>query len=89
MVWLTDERRLVLFSAGTFLRDPHHHESPIHRKQSVKITYGYVMSKDFKRVILIVQRISPVQQKFKKKVTEKWSQNSEKTVVISWLGYKE
>ena len=47
------------------------------------------MSKDFKRVILIVQRISPVQQKLKKKVTEKWSQNSEKTVVISWLGYKE
>ena len=27
--------------------------------------------------------------KIKKKITEKWSQNSEKTVVISFLGYKE
>ena len=78
---MTDERRLVLFSAGTFLRDPHHHESPIHRKQSVKITYGYVMSKDFKRVILIVQRISPVQQKLKKKSLK----NGVKTLKKQWL----
>ena len=24
---VTDERRLALFSAGTIVRDPHHHES--------------------------------------------------------------
>ena len=24
MVWLTDKRRLVLFQAGTIVRDPHH-----------------------------------------------------------------
>ena len=27
MVWLTDERRLALFLAGTIVRDPHHRES--------------------------------------------------------------
>ena len=26
-VWLTDERRLALFPAGTIVRDPHHRES--------------------------------------------------------------
>ena len=30
VVWLTDERCLPLFPAGTIIRDPHHHESPIH-----------------------------------------------------------
>ena len=28
MVWLTDERGLALFPAGTIVRDPHHCESP-------------------------------------------------------------
>ena len=28
VVWLTDERRLALFPAGTIVRDPHHCESP-------------------------------------------------------------
>ena len=28
VVWLTDERRLALFPAGTIVRDPHHLESP-------------------------------------------------------------
>ena len=32
MVWLTDERRLALFLAGTFVRDPHHLESLTRRK---------------------------------------------------------
>ena len=27
MVWLTDERRLALFPAGTVVRDPPHRES--------------------------------------------------------------
>ena len=26
VVWLTDERRLALFPAGTIVRDPHHHD---------------------------------------------------------------
>ena len=28
VVWLTDERRLALFPAGTIVRDTHHCESP-------------------------------------------------------------
>ena len=31
VVWLTDERRLTLFPAGTIVRDPHHRESPTRR----------------------------------------------------------
>ena len=31
VLWLNDERRLALFPAGTFARDPHHRESPTHR----------------------------------------------------------
>ena len=30
MVWLTDKRRLALFTAETIVRDPHHRESPTH-----------------------------------------------------------
>ena len=33
VVWLTDERGLALFSAGTIVRDPHHRESPTRREQ--------------------------------------------------------
>ena len=33
MVWLTDERRVALFSAGTIVRDLHHRESLTHYKQ--------------------------------------------------------
>ena len=32
-VWLTDEKRLALFPAGTIIRDPHHRESPTRREQ--------------------------------------------------------
>ena len=31
MIWLTDERRLASFLAGTIVRDPHHRESPTQR----------------------------------------------------------
>ena len=29
VVWLTDERRLALFPAGTIVRDPHHRQGLI------------------------------------------------------------
>ena len=32
VVWLTDERHLALFPAGTIIRDPHQRESPISRE---------------------------------------------------------
>ena len=28
VVWLTNERHLALFPAGTIVRDPHNHKSP-------------------------------------------------------------
>ena len=37
VVWLTDERRLALFSAGTIVRDPHHRESPTRREQGLSL----------------------------------------------------
>ena len=33
VVWLTDQRRLALFPAGTIVRDAHHRESPTRREQ--------------------------------------------------------
>ena len=36
-LWLTDERRLALFTAGTIVRDPHHRESPTRRKQDLNL----------------------------------------------------
>ena len=36
-LWLTDERRLTLFPAGTIVRDPHHSESPTRRKQDLNL----------------------------------------------------
>ena len=35
VVWFTDERRLALFLAGAFVRDPHHFESPTRREQGL------------------------------------------------------
>ena len=35
VVWLTDERRLALFPAGTTFRDPHHRESMMCCKQGL------------------------------------------------------
>ena len=37
VVWLTDERRLVLFPAGAIVRDPHYCESPTRRKQGLNL----------------------------------------------------
>ena len=36
-LWLTNERRLALFPAGTIVRDPHHRESPTRRKQDLNL----------------------------------------------------
>ena len=35
MVWLTNDRRLALFPAGTIVRDLHHRESPTRREQGM------------------------------------------------------
>ena len=37
VVWLTDERRLASFPAGTIVRDPHHCESPARREQDLNL----------------------------------------------------
>ena len=37
VVWLTDERRLALFPAGTIVRDPDHRESPTRREQVLSL----------------------------------------------------
>ena len=37
VVWLTDERRLALFPAGTIVRDSHHLESPTRREQDLNL----------------------------------------------------
>ena len=37
VVWLTSERRLVLFPTGTIIGDPHDCESPTHRKQGLNL----------------------------------------------------
>ena len=42
VVWLTDERRLALFPAKTFVRDPHHRESPTCREQDLNLRRTWV-----------------------------------------------
>ena len=37
VVWLTNERCLALFPAGTIVRHPHHRESPTRREQGVNL----------------------------------------------------
>ena len=37
VVWLTDERLLASFPAGTIVRDPHHLESPTHCEQDLNL----------------------------------------------------
>ena len=44
MVWLTDERRLALFLAGTIVRDPHHRQSPARRKQCLSLGFAQNLS---------------------------------------------
>ena len=41
MVWLTDEKRLALFSAGTIVRDPHHRRSSARREQDLNLSSGF------------------------------------------------
>ena len=42
VLWLTDERRLALFPAGTTVRDPHHRESPTRREQDLNLRRTWV-----------------------------------------------
>ena len=35
MVWFTDERHLILFPAGTIVRDPHHRKFPTSHEQGL------------------------------------------------------
>ena len=37
MAWLTDERLLALFPAGTIVSNPHHCESPTRREQDLSL----------------------------------------------------
>ena len=44
MVWLTDERRLAFFPAGTTVRDNHHRESPTYREQDLNLRRTWVQA---------------------------------------------
>ena len=42
VVWLTNEKRLVLFPAGTIVRDPQHRESTTRREQGLNLRRTWV-----------------------------------------------
>ena len=42
VVWLTNKRRLTLFSAGTIVRDPHHCESLTRCEQGLNLCRTWV-----------------------------------------------
>ena len=44
MVWLTDERRLVLFPAGTIVRDPYHRQFPTRREQYLNLRRTWIQA---------------------------------------------
>ena len=44
VIWLTNQRRLVLFPAGTIARDPHHRESPTRREQGLNLRRTWVQA---------------------------------------------
>ena len=44
MVWLTDERRLALFPAGTIVRDPHHLETLTCREQDLNLRRSWIQA---------------------------------------------
>ena len=44
VVWLTDERLLALFPAGTIVRDPHHCESLTYHKQDLNQHRSWVQA---------------------------------------------
>ena len=37
MIWLTDDKHLALFPAGTIFRGPQYRESPTHREQGLDL----------------------------------------------------
>ena len=39
--WLSDERRLILFSAEIIVRDFHYRQSPIRHKQDLNLNSGF------------------------------------------------
>ena len=49
VVWLTDERCLAVFPAGTIVRDPHHRESPARHEEALNLrrTCVQAYSKEF------------------------------------------
>ena len=44
MVWLTNERRLVLFPAGTIVRNPHHCKPLLSREQDLNLLRTWVQN---------------------------------------------
>ena len=44
VVWLTDERCLDLFPAGTIVRDPHYRESLARREQNLDLRRTWVQA---------------------------------------------
>ena len=42
VVWLTDERHLAWFPAGTIVRDSYHRKSPIRREQDLNLRRNWV-----------------------------------------------
>ena len=44
VVWLTDERCLALFPAGTIVRDLHHRKSPARREQGLSLPRTWVQA---------------------------------------------
>ena len=51
VVWLRDERCLVLFPVGTIVRDPHHRESLTRREQDQE---EQKKNKTFMNIIIII-----------------------------------
>ena len=44
MVWLTDESRAALITAGTIVGDPYHRESPTRREQGLNLSRTWVQA---------------------------------------------
>ena len=63
MVWLIGERRLVLFPAGTIVRDPHHLESLTRGKQDFNLRI--TSYQEFNKYKPIVSRLLPRKKKVK------------------------
>ena len=63
MVWLIGERRLVLFPAGTIVRDPHHLESLTRGEQDFNLRI--TSYQEFSKYKPIVSRLLPRKKKVK------------------------